>query len=151
MAKREPLAIGRWDGHSLRAAARIDQEAMLGLPDGSLVEIYAYRPRSDKQNRYLHAILNILAENSPGDWSSEAIKVAVKLKCGHVEGVLHRPDGSVKQILRSTSDFDREEMKEFIDHVIAYGLSVVAPGMDPDLLKREAEAAAKPHKERTPA
>lgn len=148
--KRIPLAIARWDGTSLRAASTQSREAIADLPAGTILEIYDYRPRTNQQMKYAHALMKRAAQNSPDNWTEEGLKVAVKYRCGLVHGVLRKANGDEKTLLRSLAELDRKEMSDFIEELIFYITTNVCPGMDVEALKKEAKkdiAAIKPDDE----
>lgn len=149
MAKRAALAVLRVDKDPdtgkpvLVMPARVDFEALSKLEDGALLEVYAYRPRSERQNRFIHVMLGIAAENSPGGWTAEAIKKAVKIKGGWFDGVIVRKGKDLEYNFKSTGDFTKEQMTEFIDQCLNYIGETVCPGMDLTALRREAEDATR--------
>lgn len=147
MANKKPLAVMQWDGQQFHPADSIDREALRNLKPFQYVELHSLRPRSSKQNRYAHALMHIGADNAPEDsnWTEELIKQAVKLRGGFVTGHLHKLDGDIETVYRSTADFSVDEMTRFIDLLIDYIVTTVAPGIDPDLLRAEAERAVAPY------
>lgn len=124
----------------------MDKRALAALPEDTWLEIYPIRKRSSKQNRYAHALMHRAADNSPDNWTEEAIKKAVKQRGGFFEGVLHRRNGDQELIYRSTADFDKDEMSRFIELLLQYIVEVVAPQIDVELLKAEAWKDAAPNK-----
>ena len=141
MAKRHAIAVLKFEGGRLAPASYTDRVALAQVPADALLECHLYSaPRNARQNRYLHALLETAAENSPDGWHAETIKQAVKLRGGWVEGVLTRRDGSSAHIFRSTADFTKEEMAAFTDQVVDYVQANVCPGVDVDAWRREALA-----------
>lgn len=149
VAKRIPLAIGKWTGGAIVAAAHIDREALRQVEAGEFLEIYRYRLKSDDQNRYLHAMLQDAADNGDG-WTVKSIKNVVKLRGGWINGVIERRNGEAFCELRSTADFDREEMKMFIDEAERLIESEILPGVDMNAMRLRAKEAAKARRERGP-
>lgn len=136
--------VAKLDGGALVPAAWADRQALRDIEDGCLFTLVRYRPRSDRQNRFLHALLSKAADNSPEPWSVEKIKGHVKLRNGWFEGARVEVDGSVFTSLRSTADFTLEEMKTFIDQAEQFIVEEVCPGIDLSLLRKEAEAEIAP-------
>lgn len=147
MAKRIPLAVAKWTGSALVAAARIDREALREVEAGEFLEIYRYRPKSDEQNRYLHAMCQDAADNGHG-WTVKSIKNVAKLRGGWINGVIERRGGEAFCELRSTADFDRDEMKMFIDEVEHLIESEILPGVDMNEMRLRAKEAAKARRQR---
>ena len=141
MAKRQAIAVLKFEGGRIVPASYSDGVALSRVPADALLECHLYaEPRNARQNRYLHALLETAAENSPDGWHAETIKQAVKLRGGWFEGVLTRRDGSTVHVFRSTADFTKEEMAQFTDQVIDYVQAHVCPGVDVDGWRREALA-----------
>ena len=131
-------------GGRLEPAAWIDRQALAEMEEGALVTLTKYRPRSDAQNRYLHALLGKAADNAPEPWTIEKLKGEIKLRHGWYEGARVEVDGSCYVALRSTADFTLEEMKTFCDQAEDFIVTEVCPGIDLSLLRKEAESETRP-------
>lgn len=143
MASRGQL-VAKIEGGALVPAAWADRQAVAEADEGTLYTLTKYRPRSDAQNRYLHALLGKAADNAPEPWTIEKLKGQIKLRHGWYEGARMEVDGSCFVALRSTADFTLEEMKLFCDQAEEFILTEVCPGMDLSLLRKEAEAEIAP-------
>lgn len=143
MAARRQL-VAKVEGGALVPAAWADRQAVAEVEDGTLFTLTKYRPRSDAQNRYLHALLGKAADNAPEPWTIEKLKGHIKLRNGWFEGARVEVDGSVFTSLRSTADFTLEEMRLFCEQAEDFILTEVCPGMDLTLLRKEAEAEIAP-------
>lgn len=143
MASRGQL-VAKVEGGALVPAAWADRQAIAEAEEGCLFTLTKYRPRSDAQNRYLHALLGKAADNAPEPWTIERLKGQIKLRHGWFEGARVEVDGSCYVALRSTADFTLEEMKAFTDQAEEFILTEVCPGMDLSLLRKEAEADVAP-------
>lgn len=131
--------VAKLEAGQLVPAAWTDRQALSDVEDGCLFTLTKYRPRSDRQNRFLHALLGKAADNSPEPWTIEKIKGHVKLRYGWFEGARVEVDGSVFTSLRSTADFTLDEMKTFIEQAEEFIVEEVCPGIDLSLLRKEAE------------
>lgn len=136
--------VAKMEAGQLVPAAWGDRQELAKVEDGQLFTLTKYRPRSDRQNRYLHALLKKGAENAATYWPEEKIKEEVKLKNGWINGARVELNGVVYVSTRSSADFNMEEMKSFIEQTKDYILSTVCPGMDEAELEREIEADIAP-------
>ncbi len=136
--------VARMEAGQLVPAAWGDRQELAKVEDGQLFTLTKYRPRSDRQNRYLHALLKKGAENAATYWPEEKIKAEVKLANGWIAGARVELNGVVYASVRSTADFNMEEMKLFIQQAKDYILTTVCPGMDETELEREVEADIAP-------
>ena len=141
MAKKQPLAVLVWKGGQLVPGNGWDRQALAGLTDGDLLEVYAYKPPSNKQERFVHWLFRLAAENAPEGttWTPEGVKMACKLHYGHVDGMLVRKGQPAQWNFRSLSELDEEGMRRFIDASVTYIETNIAPGIDVEALKREAK------------
>lgn len=142
MRARLPVAIAKWKGGRLELASRNDAEMMAEIPDGTIVEIFHHRERSEAQNRYLHALLGRFCENQAGDIDPEAIKESVKAKHGWIWGYRVDDRGRTTIIMVSTADMSVDEMKMFIEQCLQY-MAEINPDFDFTALRKEAKADSK--------
>jgi len=136
--------VARMEAGQLVPAAWGDRQELAKAEEGALFTLTKYRPRSDRQNRYLHALLKKGAESAATYWPEEKIKAEVKLANGWIEGARVELNGVVYASVRSTADLNMEEMKLFIEQTKEYILTAVCPGMDESELEREVEADIAP-------
>lgn len=135
--KRRPIAIFKYQQGKLEPWARIDREAMATWKDGAIIEAHPYNERQSEQNRLLHGILSIGAENSLGN-TVESLKLEIKDRGGWVKAKVQRRDGSWAIEYRSTTTFDAVEYDIFIDEAKTFIADEL--GLDVDTLIDEAKA-----------
>lgn len=142
MAKKQPIAVLVWRDGQCVPGARVDREALAELSEGQLLEVYAYKPPTNKQERFVHWLFRIGAENAREDgprWTEAGIKMACKIQYGWVDGMIVRKGQDAEWNFKSLTEMDEDQMKEFIDLVVKFIESDVAPGIDIEALKREAK------------
>lgn len=136
MARSEPI-VGRWDGTSVKALARIDRERMQALEPDTLLAITVYRPKSEEALRFIHALLAAAAENAIEATTAEGLKQRLKLAGGWISGARVDPDGTVHAKLRSLGDMNADELSRYIDQAIDLIETEIVPGVDHRELMRE--------------
>lgn len=142
MVKKTPIAILVWRDGQCVPGARIDREALAELDEGKLLEVFVYKPPTNKQQRFCHWLFRIGAENAREGgacWTAEGIKMACKVRFGWVDGMIVRKGQVAEWNFRSLAEMDEDQMKDFIDAVVTFIESEVAPGIDIEALKREAK------------
>lgn len=141
--KRRPIAIFKFIGGKLEPWARVDREAMETWKEGIIIEAHPYNEDQGIQNRLLHGILSIGAENSSGN-TVESLKLEIKDRGGWVQAKVQRRDGSWAIEYRSTTTFDALEYDIFIDEAKTFIADEL--GLDVDTLIEEAKARSKVRK-----
>ena len=124
------------------ARTRGDRQALVDLPEGQLLEVFAYKPPTNKQERFVHWLFRIAVENLPEDgpqYTENALKNLCKVRFGWVDGQVVRKDRDPEWNFKSLTEMDEETMKEFIDYVVKFIETELVPGMDIEALKREAK------------
>lgn len=120
----------------MRAQTRFDQLLKLG----KRIELKAYQPpRSIKQNRYLHACIGLIAQET--GYTLEEAKTVLKRK----HGLYYERNG--EHFLKSTRELSIKEMTDFIDwmrHMASETLGIYVPTSeeyftDPFALDKELE------------
>jgi hypothetical protein len=141
MAKKQPLAVLVWKGGQLVPGNGWDRQALAGLQEGQLLEAYAYKPPSNKQERFAHWLFRLAAENAPEGttWTEGSVKMACKLHCGLVDGMIVRKGRDPEWNFMSLTELDEKQMSDFIDKSLRYIETTIAPGIDIELLKAEAK------------
>lgn len=149
MAKRPALAVLRVDKDPttgrpiLVMPARVDVEALSGLDDGALLEVYEYRPPSKKQEGYLRALWRLGAEThreGAAFKTEDAIKNESKRLAGMFDGFIVRRGQDAQINFKNTPDLTVEELKTLVDVTINFLLEeVLQPGTDIDALREEAK------------
>jgi hypothetical protein len=142
MPKKQPLAVLVWKGGQCVPGNSWDRQGLAGLKEGDLLEVYAYKPPTNKQGRFAHWLFCLAAENAPEgtSWTAEGVKVACKLHCGLVDGMLVRKGQAPQWNFMSLTDLDEDQMRDFIDKSVRYIEQHIAPGIDIEALKAEAKA-----------
>lgn len=144
MTRRAEIVV-RVEGGRLVPAAGWDRDSIAALPEGALLSVTKYRPRTDKARRFLHAVMRLASDNAWDDrWTPERIKVTVKARGGWVKGMRVEVDGSSLVEFRSVADLDADEMTRFIEQTLHLITTEICPGMDVDDLRREADSAVMP-------
>jgi hypothetical protein len=141
VARRQPLAICVWTGKALVAKANRDREALQRLEPGSLLEIDFFQHKTDEQSRYLHAMLRDAEDNSEA-WTADGIKSELKWRLGLVKGIGLRRNGETFVELKSTADFDKDEMVRFIEAAERMIETEILPGVDMNEVRLRAKAAS---------
>ncbi len=107
-------------GSDLQPCTQFDEALILDLSEGKYYTITPKLPRSWRQNRYYHAMLDLAAENH--DYYSKAprkLRDWIKVEIGLIEEVQFH-NGNVHFKLGSTSfqKMDGGEFREFMDRAI---------------------------------
>lgn len=114
-------------GASFHACTPLDAELMEAYPEGRIVALNPVRRRSDRQERFVHALISIVAKGTgtPRDVMYDQIRFA----CGMVEEFMTF-DGELKMRLRSTSRDaipDASDYNTFVNRVVEVVIRDVLP------------------------
>jgi len=102
------------------------------------------RDRSHKHNRWFHALLSVVCDAMPEDWSYDDLRNAIKVRCGYVKRM--RIAGKEHEIPDSLSfaNCDQQRFNEFVKRAEYVVMTEIMPGVAVEDLRREINEFFKP-------
>ena len=136
-------AIFRKQLGALRPVDDIAQAMMRDIKDGEHVKLAVpKRPRNPRRHALYWALLTLVVRNTDHWPSTEALHFAMKIRMGLVDEIAS-VNGEV--ILRPKSTafhaMSEAEFVAFLNRVVDVICTEIMPGLDPQTLRLEAEAA----------
>lgn len=140
-SERPPIMMVR-RGDQLHPLSPFDGESLRAYPASKPLRVEPKMPRrSSPQNRLYWSLLRLVCENLDSDVKPKTLHVWLKGKLGVVEAVPLR-NGGVDYVPSSTAfdEMDHGEFTEYFAKVKALLCDQIIPGLNSDVLEREARA-----------
>lgn len=136
-------AIFRKQLGALRPVDDIAQAMMRDIKDGEHVKLAVpKRPRNPRRHALYWALLTLVVRNTDHWPSAEALHFAMKIRMGLVDEIAS-VNGEIILRPKSTSfsSMDEATFAAFLNRVVDVICTEIMPGLDPQTLRLEAEAA----------
>jgi hypothetical protein len=137
--------LARWDGEALHPHANYDREQVSEkLSTGDVVRLQFAQPRSLPRHRLYWAIVRTVLKNNNFFATDIALHKTLLMACGVVEPVA-TTEGEIV-LVPSSIAFDamgEDEFKQYLDAALIAISTSILPGVDLDLLLKEAKQQSK--------